>query len=162
METHDETLKIETEIGALRPASRLDRDALLFEAGRAAGRRSRDRLWAGAAAGLLLVSAVEGAFLATRPGPRVVERLIVIHEPAALPETQTLDAPPESPAPRPLPSWPLTESPQGRLQRQILRYGLDGLSPSPIGPAALGAADMTVGGLLRSELEALNHPGGPT
>lgn len=161
METDDETLKFESALQDLRPLARLDRDALLFEAGRTAGRRSRDRLWAGAAAGLALIAIGEGAILAarTRPEPRVVERLVVIREPTAEPapvETRSGD-----PKPAPALSWSLTESPRSRLQRQILRYGMDGLPPSPNGSAAGGPSQATIGNLLRSELDALvENPAG--
>ncbi|MFO0957756.1 MAG: hypothetical protein U0800_09905 [Isosphaeraceae bacterium] len=160
MESDDESLKLETAFGELRPATHVDRDTILFEAGRAAGRRSRDRFWAAAVAGLALVSIGEGAMLALRPTPREVERLVLIREPS--PDPTPSEVRPEDPVPRPYPSWPVTESPRGRLQRQILRYGLDGLPPTPIGSAADSRPEATIGSLLRSELDALKNPGGPT
>jgi hypothetical protein len=80
-----EMTDIESALRALAPVpSRLDRDRLMFEAGRLArGRTGRERwLWPSVAATLALVVAGESVVLASRPAPRVVERLVVIGEPS--------------------------------------------------------------------------------
>lgn len=75
---------IELALRALAPApSRIDRDRLMFEAGaRSLGAADRRRwFWPGVAAGLAAIVAGESILLASRPTPRVVERLVVVREP---------------------------------------------------------------------------------
>ena len=78
------------------------------------------------------IAAGEGALLARRPPPQVVERIVVIREPAR----QDLKSPAVLPAsepdrPRSWDSPGLGRTARDRLADQVLRYGLDGLPASP-------------------------------
>ena len=115
--------------------SRLDRDRVMFRAGQASRPTPRGRrFWPAAAACLGLIASAEAALLAYRPGPRVVERIVVVREPAApIPESGAVDRVPD---PFPVlagidPS--LGRSARERMAGQVLRYGLDGLPASPKG-----------------------------
>ena len=81
-----EVTAIESALRALVPSqSALDRDRLMFRAGQASARSRFLTRWAwpSIAATLAIVAAGEGALLATRPEPRVVERLVIVREPAS-------------------------------------------------------------------------------
>ncbi len=159
-----------TSLGALTPASaRLDRDALMFRAGQwATGRRSRTGrfAWPAVAASLAMVALGEGALLAIQPGARVVERIVVVHVPAPVPPPVPM---PEVAAPVasiPFQTYPLAlnETPAGRLAGQLLRYGLDGLPPSPTASGhgeVARSSPATSGRMLDDELRRLRDFGGP-
>jgi hypothetical protein len=135
-----ELIEIEAALGSLAPTrGRLDRDRLMYQAGRASNGTSPSgrRGWI-AAAVLGLVAAGEGGLLARQPSERVVERLIVVHEPAASLAVSVPVARPSIPDPRPLEAAPVGRD---RLAWQVLRYGLDGL-PTP-GPSAGGDRSAT-------------------
>lgn len=153
--------EVEAALGSLSPsAGRLDRDRVMFEAGRASVRRSpvRGVLWPSIAAGLALVALGEAAWLVGRPGadPRSVERVVVVQdEPAPAEEPRIVRTPnPEPPdevvilhrssrkgpaawADRPLPG-PSDSSPAA-LRMRVLRLGIDGLPEPPPLPVALRA-----------------------
>ncbi|QDV38404.1 hypothetical protein [Tautonia plasticadhaerens] len=81
-------IEFERAFGALSPTpGRLDRDRLMYLAGRSAARRSRvsPRAWQMIAAGFALVAIGEAVLLVSRPDPepRIVERLV--HVPAPSP-----------------------------------------------------------------------------
>lgn len=95
---------------ALAPAA-LDRDRLMFEAGAASARRVgsavRRWVWPSIAAGLALIVAGESAALVLGPEPRVVERVVVVREPAVPVAARSAAAPeasPSAPADAPLPA----------------------------------------------------------
>jgi hypothetical protein len=93
----------------------LDRDALLFAAGRAAGRRGR--LWPALSAALALTCAGLGAVVLFRP-PQTVEVVRVVY----LPAPQPAPAPAEQPSP--LPETPALSSEwiEGmRLRNRVLQ-----------------------------------------
>ena len=104
----------------------LDRDALLFAAGRASAKASR---WRAATAGLVALSL--GVLLAVRPTPPVVERIVVAPvEPEPVYE----------PVPRTLPPSISRQT----LIDQVFLHGLDGLpdptvEDAPILPPGAGA-----------------------
>lgn len=114
----------------------LDRDALLFAAGQAAGTR-RGRLWPVATAALVLLSTGLAATLALRsPAVREVERVVYVPAPAPTPPAVSDSLPARavaSPAAPPLgPEWV-----DGlRLRERILR---DGIAAMPA-PAVWSAA----------------------
>ncbi len=156
---------IEAALGSLAPArSQVNRDRLMFEAGRASVRPSTSgrRGWIAAAASLALIASGEGALLAIRPAPQVIERIVVIKEPAK-PPVEPLPEIPE--IPRPVP--PSTESLLGfdpgdhdRLAGQLIRYGLDGL-PTSNSPARGESAPIPITSrlLLQQELNKVLDPG---
>ncbi len=140
-------------LAALRPSPpALDRDRLLFNAGRASV--SRPWAWRIAAAASTALAAVLAAVLILRPAPPPVERVVYVRvEPAPQPPPKA-DAPPspppapaesEPPAAPPLYSSPST--PYTRLEDRVLRWGLDGLAePTP----HLAAPPETLDSLLKS------------
>jgi hypothetical protein len=156
---------LEAALAALVPMpGRINRDVLLFRAGQASV-RGRRWLWPGAAAVLGLVAATLGVLVLVRPAPQPVERVIVVRvrEPA----------PPESvpapPAAKPEPALPVTVAATrepmnyAQLEKQILRWGLDGV-PAPPPPAAPSEPPLTRDYLLgasppSSPFEALFRPG---
>jgi hypothetical protein len=76
---------IESALGELIPvSSRLDRDKLMFQAG-AMSKAAPNRRWAWPAitAALSVALAAESLFLAARPAPRIVERIVLVRAPAA-------------------------------------------------------------------------------
>lgn len=175
----------ESALRGLAPApSRLDRDALMYRAGRgdrgpAVGRN----FWPLAAGVLALVALGEGALLAGRPPTRVVERLVVIREPAPAVDLQPVPEPARPPEPRPvdrptavaalgvpgfLPpfgDWPAVTR-ANTLRDRLIRDGLDGLPDLP--PLAVSSdgdpdrSPASSGALLRAEVRRLLNPGEPS
>ncbi len=158
---------IEASLRSLAPSRpAIDRDRILFEAGRAsAGARSRPAWPAlAAAAGFALVAGVEGALLATRPSARVVERVVVVGEPAphpaAPPAAPVASRPPAPPAA--LAGVGLGRAEHDRMAARLIRYGLDGLdAPRPLGRLAPDADARSARRLLR-ELDSIPGIGDPS
>ncbi len=142
---------VEAALGSLAPArSRIDRDLVMFRAGQASARRASSgrRPWMAAAAGLASVALGEAAFMARRPPPVVVERVVVVREPApapaALSNAESVAQTPMPAAWRPSEGSPgLGESAYERLSSQVIRYGLDGL-PGPLSSGGAGPAPSPV------------------
>jgi hypothetical protein len=171
-----EVTAIESALRALVPSrSTLDRDRLMFRAGQVSARsRSPARwVWPSIAATLTIVAAGEGALLANRPEPRVVERLVIVREPPAPPAdgpgpVVILRENPPIPSPDSEPSWPMASDPL-RLRRQVLRFGLDALPEPPHllslsveGDRPSGTTSESPGMLRRNEYQKFLNPGGPT
>jgi hypothetical protein len=163
---------IESALGALTPAgSRMDRDRVMYLAGRAASRPdfARPRAWAALAACFAALAAGEAALLARRPPPRVIERVVVVHEPAG---TRAGPTPPRADAPPPRSpresgvadvDFAFGESSHARLAEQVLRYGLDGLPAAPAGSrGAAGRPAASSHELLLEELGKVLNPGDPS
>jgi hypothetical protein len=179
---------IESALAGLVPVpSRLDRDQLMFKAGVASARSAPVRRWVlpsvAAAFAIGLIS--ESLVMAIRPGPRVIERVVVVREPA---HAAPASAPSNTATLRPTPtdslndarssearflafSWPLTPE-YLRIEDLVLRLGLDALPEraAPLLSRSDGAADsidmkaQSAGELRRLELEKLDNfnPGGPS
>jgi hypothetical protein len=182
-----ELTAVEAALGSLAPApGRLDRDRVMFQAGRAAPHRSLARAgWPALAACLAVVAAGEGALLSSRPAIRYVDRVVVVREPAPslapAPAPAPTSAPIAGPEPEPepklagdvvearLPFLTLTrvETDYERLRARVLEYGLDGLPEPPTlaaysgGPSAV-RPDESAAALLRSEVDAILKPGDPS
>jgi hypothetical protein len=177
-----EMTKLESALRALSPApSRLDRDRLMFEAGALArGRTGRARwLWPSVAAALAITATAESMLLVSRPEPRVVERLVVVPEPAKPPAHEPeptaaiRTAAPAllhredwgDPSQAILPSRWETVADARHWQDRTLALGLDGLAdPGRVagssGPTnGLPPRAASVGDLRRTELENLLNPG---
>jgi len=179
-----ELMAIESALGGLIPAaSRLDRDRLMFEAGALSHRGPGPRrwVWPSLATVLALVVAGESLLLALRPAPRVIERLVVVREPAPAPSSTrpspSSDRSPTDPVPVVLlsqaaasseasapSSWASPDS--RRLEDLVLRFGLDAF-PEPARwlsePGAslepLETSPASAGALRRIELERVLNPG---
>jgi hypothetical protein len=122
----------------------LDREALLFRAGRASA--PRPWAWPLATAAAMLTAAVLGGILLTRPGPPPRER--TVHIVVVRPETPAPQEPTPDPPPAPVDAVsPGAVTRYRRLQEHLLRWGLDGL-PTP--PPAPPREPATVDSLLQS------------
>jgi hypothetical protein len=178
-----ELTAVEAVLGSLAPApGRLDRDRVMFQAGRAAPRRSLARAgWPALAACLAAVATGEGALLSSRPAIRYVDRVVVVREPASSPAPAPSPVPIAGPEPEPepklagnflearLPFVTLTrvETDYERLRARVLKYGLDGLPEPPAlaaNPGTYSAVrpDESAAALLRSEVDAILKPGDPS
>jgi hypothetical protein len=115
---------IESALRGLAPhAGGLDRDELLFRAGRASAPRRWP--WALAAGASAATAGVLAVLLALRPAPAVVERVRYVPAPA------TTDAPADEPGsvpPEALRAGPL---PHLQVQEKLINHGLDGLGERP-------------------------------
>jgi hypothetical protein len=127
-----ELAALEEQLRQLAPCeSNVDRDTLLYQAGRASVRRRW--LWPVATMGSMLTACALAMVLVLRPAP-VVER--IVHVPVPVPVN---DTPPDSPivvSEEPPVVYPVVQedlSPRHRLQEHLLRWGLDGLEPAPPG-----------------------------
>jgi hypothetical protein len=137
--THDPGLTaLERALAGLVPSSgALNRDALMFAAGRASVRRGW--AWPCAAAGATAAALVLGALLLLRPAPEPVVRFVPVPAPPQPSETPTPpDAPSAvgealAPAPKASPLPPETDYLTAR--HQVERWGDAGLPHAPI-PAA--------------------------
>jgi hypothetical protein len=136
-------------LSSLRPADPgLNRDRLLFSAGRASA--PRPLFWRLTAVGSITVSAVLVAMLLLRPAPAPVVSVVYVAVPLPAEKPPPRNdapppAPPESEPPERPNSWPTT--PYSRMEDKVLRWGLDGLAePIPLPTAA----PQTLDSLLRS------------
>ena len=176
---------IEAALAGLAPlSSRLNRDKLMFAAGAMSRPGARERRWAWPAitATLTVALAGESLFLAARPAPRVVERIVLVPAPTAAPAAPVSAAPAvvserseyssrESVAARePVTSgsWAVA-SDYERLEEMVTRFGLDAVpEPDPITPRALGGDEPTgagpssAGALRNLELQKILNPGDPS
>jgi hypothetical protein len=172
--THEPELTgVERALAGLSPsAGGLNRDALMFAAGRASARRGWG--WPCAAAGSTLAAAVLGALLLLRPAPDPVVRYVSV--PSAPRETEP--TPPRLPGESPVPdetqppaskASPLRREPDYlTLRHAVERWGDAGLPSAPLsaddGPAWAGPSDLPPD--VRADpwlqrREALLNPGGP-
>jgi hypothetical protein len=126
-----EVSDLENALCSLRPRADLDREAILYRAGRASVRGSW--AWPLVACTSTALAAVLGVLLLARPaappGERVVERIVYV------PTPPRQEPPPPTPEPSPPPpSEPSALDTYGgpnSLLDHVLRWGLDGLPPAP-------------------------------
>ena len=140
-------------LAALRPnPPAIDRDRLLFAAGRASA--PRPWFWRATTAVAATAAVVLAAVMIFRPATPPVEvvRVVYVHDqpppPPAPPQQNETPppAPPEAEPPAPPYPWRPT-TPYARLEDKVLRWGLDGLAeptPPPTAPPE------TLDSLLRS------------
>jgi hypothetical protein len=159
METDPEMNALEASLGGLVPArGRFDRDATLFEAGRASVRRGRAGPALAAVFGL--IAAGEAVLLAQRPLGPVIERVVVVERPVPIEVAPALPSPSiESRSHR---DQPAATAYQRRVG-ELARYGLDVVPEAPSAVVRSGPAQaVSSGTLLRAELDELLKPGGPS
>jgi len=141
--------EVASALGALRPnPPALDRDRLLFRAGRA----SAPRPWLSwlTAAASTAAAVVLAALLVFQTAPPPVEHVVVVRDqvpaPPAPPKQDEAPPPPATAEASP-PPYPWPSTPYQRLEDNVLRWGLDGVPQPP--PAAEGPPD-TRDSLLKS------------
>jgi hypothetical protein len=148
---HPELAGLEAALSALTPVcGRINRDALLFRAGQASV-RTRGWAWPCATAALGLLAAVLGVIVAVRPV--AIERVVVtIREPA--PAVSQANPTPAQTMPHATAGTQPATSPMNymQLERQVLRWGLDGIPNVPEAPASNPL--MTRGGFLGSAADS--------
>ncbi len=149
--------EVEALLGGLKPARVIvDRDRLMFKAGRGSACQRSRWVWPGIAAALA-VSLV--GVLLHRPAPQQVERIVYV--PAELAQPSVPPGPAISPAmptfePRPAPVLPTipNEGNYLQLRREVLEHGVDAL------PTGTGYAGDPV--TVRHMLGRSVHEGGPS
>ena len=146
-----ELTEVEAALGSLAPSKgRIDRDGIMFESGKRSRRVSLRWAWPSLAASLMVVALVEAAALVSRPETRVIERVVIVREPAE---------------PELVPVTILSQSPPTIASREFRprRFDLDALNPTNSEYESRATASVTLpepsGALLRSELARLLHPG---
>jgi hypothetical protein len=145
---------------AVPNAGRLDRDALLFAAGRAAGAR-QSRLWQLSSAALALMCVGFATTLALRPSGMRDFQPVVDRSSTAAPGISPLPSRmPDSPSPRPIENSPDAEWIEGmRLRERVLRDDVNSLPPVSLtwsGPPRQPLSERDVPGL--SDLRPFSQP----
>lgn len=149
-EPREDLTALERSLSGLAPRGGLDRDRLMYEAGRRAGGR-RDRRWPLVAAALALTTIGQAVALSRRPAERVVERVVTVPAPTPKPEpvvilTRREPAPPERPMNIPrIRSRSLTArsdlasilEPEPPLLSAVRLGPLDVVSPEPLTPRSI-------------------------
>jgi hypothetical protein len=158
---------IESALKGLVPLpSRLDRDRSMYQAGQilAKPRSLSHWVWPSVAASLALVALSEAAMLAVRREPRVVERVVIVREPAAQPAPVViLSQAPSASSSEAGHSWG-SESESVQLHRNALQFGLDGLPEPPplLTRSGVGGAPAPQETLRRFDYPKALDPGGPS
>ena len=124
----EELTDLAAALGQLRPTAAIERDRLLYEAGRAAAPAGWK--WPLAAGVTSLLAVILGLVLVFRPAPAPEVRFVRVPAPPGV----TPPAPPQ-PSPRPpepvqsalAPAW--SDVPYYRMQEQIAHWGLDAVPP---------------------------------
>lgn len=161
--------EIEAALRSLAPASgAIDRDAVMFRAGRRSARRGW--VWPSASAALALVVLGETAYFTTRPAPepRIIERERIVEVPKAeysapvvilrRNPAAAVDSVPVVPTDLGGDSGWLAIQDNYRLREQALRFGVDGLPDPP--PSASRADPARDRELFRTEIQSFLDPGG--
>lgn len=148
------------QLRSLEPARPVSRDEILFRAGQAAARRRGRGLlpsWPSVAAGLAAAVLGEAALVATRPEPRVIERVVFVDRAAPAITAAPIPAAPRDPGPPASPVRSVELSPRARATDQIARFGLDALTDPVIGSPPSRQAALSGRDLLRHELHVALH-----
>ena len=162
-QAHDpELTAFEQTLGALVPASgQLNRDQVMFQAGKATVKRA-SWLWPAAAGAMTLVAVGLGGLLALRPQPEPQKQIVYVIKqvPGKAPaqSKRQRSRPPALPSTRPTmdePSYPQTQYFQ--METHLLRWGLDGLPVSP--PVPPGGPPLTRADLLDKPAQTDPAPG---
>jgi len=117
----------------------LDRDRILFNAGRASA--PRPWFWRMTATTTTSCAVLLAAILLLRPAPTPVDRVVyvqvAVQPPQPTPKEDVPTPPPPSESEPSEPAYPWPTTPYTRLEDRLLRWGLDGLaepSPPPAAP----------------------------
>ncbi|HYT90451.1 MAG TPA: hypothetical protein VEL76_17225 [Gemmataceae bacterium] len=128
-----EVARLEAALIGLAPApAQIDRDALLFRAGRDSA--SRGRFWPCTAALFAVVAGGLVVTLAVRPAPQIAERVVYVVVPQPAPDAQAIIAPPAlsvAQSESVVPSSERARLSAAALQQWVLRWGVEGL-PVPV------------------------------
>lgn len=117
----DDLTALERSLSGLAPSRAVDRDRLMYEAGRRAGLReaSRGWRWPAVAAAFALATLVQGVVLSRRPAERVVERIVAVPDPMPAPDPVVILTRREPERPRrpgdPFPDRPASLSARSRF-----------------------------------------------
>ncbi len=118
---------------------RLDRDRLLFRAGQASV-SPRGRLWPWATAAATALAASLGGILLLRPAPQPTVRVVYVRQEAPQPPSIAV-APPAAEQPAEAGTLPTADDVRlgyGRLQQEVLRWGVDALPSVGVGRQPAG------------------------
>jgi hypothetical protein len=128
--SENELTRLESALRDLTPsASPLNRDIVMFQAGKASAPRSR--LWPLATAACSVVALGLGFLLAPRPAPQVVmQRIPLPVEKAPAPQIES-PSPPEPPTVTAAPRLEPPASRYDQVRENVLNLGLDGLPTQP-------------------------------
>ncbi|HEV3259514.1 MAG TPA: hypothetical protein VG013_21795 [Gemmataceae bacterium] len=161
-EIHGQRLAaVEAALTALAPLpAHIDRDHLMYRAGQSAA-LGPGWMWRGVSAGLATLSVALGAALVMRPSQPPVERTVYVQPHAPPPAAPPVSRPP---APQDTGTAAAAEEPDSlpapterlALQKQVLRWGLDGLPNPP--STAPAEQPLTVDGLLGAPPSASDSP----
>ncbi len=134
--SEDEMNAVESALRGLTPTPQpLNRDALMYQAGRTSA-APRPWLWQAATAAAMLCAVGIGIAFWMRPAEvRRVERIVYLPAPPPAP-APTPPVEPPSPGSRPTTSliaspWEPPASRYEQVRDNVLRWGLDGLPPAP-------------------------------
>jgi hypothetical protein len=153
--------ELEKALVAMSPApSRLDRDALMYSAGRAVA--PRRRLWPTLACGFAVISMALSLHAVMRE-PQIVEKTVLVHEGAPFKPAEAPSGGPASYGQFEDFGWPI-QSPYLELERQTLRHGDLPMSypPSaaPLGSSAWPSIEKELD-LPPERLRGVNQPSSP-
>ena len=126
---------IEEALASLRPAvGGLDRDRLMWEAGRAS--RRTPLVWPLATAAVALVAVALAAWPRQAPEARVVERIVYVTPAPSAPAQAVLLVAPAVLAAEPPETWQPSGPGYVALRNAVLARGIDALPEAPAGAAA--------------------------
>jgi hypothetical protein len=132
-----ELTALESALREMRPKpDTIDREMLMYRAGRASG---HSWLWPITSVAATSLATVLGVLLLIRSDPPIIERIVYVPVPPVpreLPPAKPEDSIPPPPL-EPLVMEPLESSPRGeylRMQERVLRLGLKGIPPPTPAP----------------------------
>lgn len=159
--------EFEESLRSLRPASRVSRDQILFQAGQRQAQIpvtqqphwSAHGFWPAIAASLALVVLGQGILLARRPANEI-KVVYMQSPPPGVPASHEQAAPAQLATETTSDFGPPGPTATDRLNWQLIRYGLDALPMTPITALAPSEKPLTAGRSLEIDIQKLSDPGG--